>query len=108
MPLGGNDLNVLHADAAQFAGHEVGGFLHIGFVLFQRADAGDAEKILQFAKETLLMIAGKINRWGSHNLILSGERDEKDRKNVSVYPKQLGTIFSWAKELDEKEMPIAN
>ena len=42
MTLRGNDLDILHADAAQFAGHEVGGFLDVGLVFLQRAHAGNA------------------------------------------------------------------
>jgi hypothetical protein len=34
--------------------------LDVGLVFFQRADAGDAEKVFEFAQETLLIIAGKI------------------------------------------------
>ena len=71
MALGGDDLDVFHADAAEFVGHEVGGFLDVGLVLFERADAGDAEKIFEFAQKTLLIIAGKIDCGRSHGLILS-------------------------------------
>jgi hypothetical protein len=60
MPLGGDDLDVFHADAAEFVGYEIGGFLYVGFVFVERADAGDAEKVFEFAQETLLIIAGKI------------------------------------------------
>jgi hypothetical protein len=61
MALGGEDLDVFHADAAEFVGHEVRGSLDVGLVFFERADTGDAEKILEFTEETLLIIAGKIN-----------------------------------------------
>ena len=66
MSLGGDDLDILHADAAQFVGHEVGGFLHVGLVLVERADAGNAEKIFEFVQKTLLIIAGKIDCGRSH------------------------------------------
>ena len=46
MSLGRNDLNIFQTDAAQFVSHEVGGFLNVGFVLFEGADAGDTKKIL--------------------------------------------------------------
>ena len=45
MSFGGDDLDVFHADAAQFVGHVVGGFLYVGLVFFEGAYAGDAEQI---------------------------------------------------------------
>ena len=66
MSLGRDDLDILHADAAQFGGHEVGGFVYVGLVLLESADAGNAKKIFQFAQETLLIIAGKIDCGRSH------------------------------------------
>ena len=71
MALGGDDLDIFHADAAQFVGHIVGGFLNVGLVLFEGADAGDAEKIFEFVQETLLITAGKIDCGRGHGLILS-------------------------------------
>ena len=70
MPFGGDDFDIFHADAAQFVGHIVGGFFYVGLVLFESADAGDAEKIFQFTQETLLIGAGKIDCGGSHEMIL--------------------------------------
>ena len=52
MSLGGDDLDILHADAAQFAGHKIGRFLNVGLVFFESADAGNAEKIFEFVHET--------------------------------------------------------
>ena len=52
MSFGRDDFDVFDADAAQFVGHEVGRFLHVGFVLVQGADAGDAKKIFQFVRES--------------------------------------------------------
>ena len=69
MALGGNDLDILHADAAQFVGDKFRRLLHIALVLVQRADAGDAKEVLQFIQETRLIIAGKIDCWGSHSLL---------------------------------------
>ena len=66
MSLGGDDLDIFHADAAQFVGHVVGGFLNVGFVLFESADAGDAEKIFEFVQKALLITAGKINCGRGH------------------------------------------
>jgi hypothetical protein len=34
----------------------------------ERADTGDAEKILQFTKKSLLVIAGEVNGRGSHGV----------------------------------------
>src|SRR5579864_7219042 len=61
MSLGRDDLDVFHSDAAQLVGHIVGRFLDVRLVLFEGADAGNAEEIFQFAQETLLIIAGKID-----------------------------------------------
>ncbi len=46
--LGRDDLDVLHADAAQFVCDIVGGLLDIRLVFFEGTDAGDAEKIFKF------------------------------------------------------------
>ena len=48
MPLSRDDFDILQPNAAQLTGNKVGSLLNIGFVLFKRADAGDAEKIFQF------------------------------------------------------------
>jgi hypothetical protein len=52
-------------------------------VLVERAHAGNAQKIFQFAEETLLIIAGKIHCGGSHELVLSGTK-ERNRGAVMV------------------------
>src|SRR5215468_2808241 len=67
MPLGRNDLHVLHPNPAQFAGHKLGGLLHIRLVFLKRADTGNAKKIFQFTDEPLLILTGKIHCWRSHN-----------------------------------------
>ena len=66
MALGRDDLDVLHADAAQIVGHEVGGLVHIGLVFGEGADAGNAEKIFEFVEKALLIIAGEIDCGGGH------------------------------------------
>jgi hypothetical protein len=66
------DLDILHADAPQFVGHKVGSFLNVAFVFVKRADAGDAKQVFQFAKETLLILAGESDCRGSHGMVLSG------------------------------------
>ena len=63
-----------HADAAQFIGDEIGGFLNVGLVFVEGADAGNAEKVFEFVEKTLLIIAGKLDCGGSHGLVLSGAR----------------------------------
>jgi hypothetical protein len=69
MSLGRDYFHVLHADAAKFAGDKIRRFLHVVFMLVKGADAGDAEKIFQFAKKTLLIIADKIDCRGSHDFL---------------------------------------
>ena len=66
MAFGRDDFNIFHADAAQIVGHEVGGLLYVRLMLFEGADAGNAEQIFQFAKKTLLIIAGEIHCGRSH------------------------------------------
>ncbi len=60
MSLGRDDFHVLHPDAPQFVGDELRRLLHIGLVFLKRADAGNAEQILQFTYKTLLILTGKI------------------------------------------------
>ena len=42
---GVDDLDVVHADAAEFIGDEVGGLRDVAFVLFESADARNAKEI---------------------------------------------------------------
>ena len=57
MALGGNDLDILEADALQIVGHHLGGLADIVFVLFGGADAGDAKQIFQLVEKALLVLA---------------------------------------------------
>ena len=66
MSLGRDDLDVLHADAPQLAGHVIRRPLDIGFVLRQGADAGNAQQVFQFIQKTLLVLAGKSYGWRCH------------------------------------------
>ncbi len=66
MPFGRDDLDVLHPDAAQFAGHVICRSLHIRLVLWRRADAGNPQQVFQLTEKTLLVLARKINCRGSH------------------------------------------
>ncbi len=59
-------LDVFHSNAPQFARHIVRRSQHVGFVLGKRADAGNAQEILQFIQEALLIVARVINCGGSH------------------------------------------
>ena len=56
MPGGGNHFDVLKTGGAQAGGDELRRALHVGGVLGQRADAGDAEKSFQFFKETIFIL----------------------------------------------------
>jgi hypothetical protein len=53
------------------------GFLNVGLVFVECADAGDAKKIFQFAKEARLIIAGKIHGGRNHRLILSAKARQR-------------------------------
>ena len=74
MALGRNGFDVLQPDAPKFGGHELGRLLHVGLVLLQRADAGDAEQVFQFVEETLLIAAGIIDCGRGHGRCLSEEK----------------------------------
>jgi hypothetical protein len=69
MSLGRDDFNVVHSDTAEFSGYKFCCLLHVTFMFIERADAGDAEKVLQLVEKTRLIIAGKIDCWGSHGLL---------------------------------------
>ena len=69
MPLGGDDLDIVHPNAAQFGGNKFCRLQHIALMFIERADAGDAEKRLQFVEKTRLIITGKIDCRGSHSLL---------------------------------------
>jgi hypothetical protein len=56
MPCRGNDLDVLHANAAQAIRHEISRAFYIRSVLRSRADAGDAQELLQLVQQAILML----------------------------------------------------
>ena len=56
---GGNDLDVFQARAAQAFGHKLRGGSDVGLVLGKRADAGDAEEILEFFEQAVLVLLDK-------------------------------------------------
>ena len=60
MSLGGDHFDIVHADAPQFVGDKIGGLLHIRFVLVKRADAGNAEEVLQLIDKAGLIGTRKI------------------------------------------------
>src|SRR5208282_2049397 len=100
VPLGRDDLDIVHPNAAQLSRHKFRRLQHVAFVFIERADAGDAEKVLQLIDKTRLIIAGKIHCRGSHVRCLSGARGAHTQKmiaeNVSVY-----TLNLW------REAPVA-
>ena len=55
VPRGLNDLHVGQADGAEGGGGELGGAFDVGFVLRQRADARDAEKVQQLVEKPRLV-----------------------------------------------------
>ena len=61
MSLGGNDLDILHVDTAQFVCDIIGGFLNVGLVFLERANAWNAKKVFEFVQKTLLVATGKID-----------------------------------------------
>ena len=48
MTLGGYDLDVFHSDAAQLVGHKFCCLLHVAFMFFEGANAGNAEESFEF------------------------------------------------------------
>src|SRR4029077_10920154 len=84
MPLGGNDFHVFHADAAQFVGDEFRGFVNVGLVFFQGADARNAQKIFELADKALLILAGEIECRGSHGeSFLAWTRNRNERRWIA-------------------------
>ena len=61
MSLGCDDLDILHADAAQFAGHTIGCLLDVGLMFLESANAWNAKKVFKFVQEALLITTGKID-----------------------------------------------
>src|SRR5439155_5638784 len=81
MTLSRNDLDMLQADSSHLGSHKVRGLLHIGLVLSQGTDTGDAKQILQLGQKPLLITTGIIHSRGSHKLYsLSRKRTR------SIYP----------------------
>src|ERR1700680_5026324 len=74
MAFGGNDLDVLHSNPAQFGCNEVGSPLHIRFVLGQGANAWNAKKVLEFSQKSLLIFTSVIDRGRRHGLPFSLNR----------------------------------
>ncbi len=71
MTFGGNDFDILHSDAAKLGCDEIGGPLHVGFMLSQSANAGDAKQIFEFSQESLLIFTSVINRGRCHRVPFS-------------------------------------
>src|ERR1019366_6576481 len=69
MPLGRDNLDIVHSDTAQLSRHKFRRLQHVAFMFIERADAGDAEKGLQLVEKTRLIIACKIHCRGSHSLL---------------------------------------
>jgi ABC-type sulfate transport system substrate-binding protein len=67
MSLGGDDFDIIHPNPAQLSGDKFRRFHYVAFMFIERADAGDAQKVLEFTQETRLIIAGKIYCGGSHS-----------------------------------------
>jgi hypothetical protein len=57
---------VLQAEALHLIGDELGGPADIFLMLGQGADAGDAQQVLQFAEESLLVLLGVGNGRRGH------------------------------------------
>ena len=63
---GGDDLDVLHADAFEFFGEPLGSREDIRFVFGKRGDGGYAEEGLEFVKEAGVVAAGVVDGGGGH------------------------------------------
>jgi len=55
--------STLSSNAPQFIGNKFGGLLYITLCSSSVLIAGDAEEIFSIHLETLLIIAGEIDRW---------------------------------------------
>ena len=76
-----NDFDMLQADSPHLGSHKFCSLLHIGLVLSQSTDTGDAKQILQLGQKSLLITAGIIHCRGSHKL-----RSLSRKRTRSVYP----------------------
>src|SRR6202011_3947327 len=99
MPLGGDDFDTFQPDTAQFVGDKVCSSLYVGFMFFQCADTGNAEKILQFTEKSLLVVAGEFNGGRSHGIHpFSGRASKLDIRNTggnaTVYREESGRAVS--------------
>jgi hypothetical protein len=61
-----NYFDMFQTDCAHLRCQKIGGMLNIGFVLRQSADAGDAQQIFEFGKESRLILPSVFHRWGRH------------------------------------------
>ena len=64
MTAGGDDLDILEADALQVGSNHLGGLADIAFVFFGGADAGNAQQVFQFVEKALLIFARVGNSGG--------------------------------------------
>jgi hypothetical protein len=66
MARGGDDLNVLHADAGEFFGERLGGSEDVPFVFGKGGDGRDAEERLEFVEEAGIVAASVVDGGGRH------------------------------------------
>jgi hypothetical protein len=59
-----DQLDMLHADAAQLIGEQGGGAKYVLLMLGERGDGRDADEGLQLFKKTGVVLAGVFNRSG--------------------------------------------
>ena len=56
---GGNDFDIFQTRAAEALSHKLRGGRDVGLVLRKRADAGNAEEILEFFEQAVLVLLDK-------------------------------------------------
>ena len=70
MASGFNDLDILQPGGAQMIGDKLGRALNVFRMFGERADAGDAQEILEFFKESFLILRDELIGAGGHTPML--------------------------------------
>ena len=87
----GDDLDIIHPDAAQFTASIIRCFLNVRFMFIERIHAGNAEKILSWFRKTPVT-AGKIHYKAIDESFLCvfrriHRRDETTKEAIRIAPR---------------------
>src|SRR5579862_5761047 len=106
MPLGGNDLDSLEANALQLGGNFFRSFADVVFAIGVGRDAGNAQQVLEFGQKALLIIAGvgncRRNGRGRHEGALLTAYQMPGRQTLKYIPAIAGLAVSSRCEVAEE------